>query len=482
MSNSMPSSRIKQRGFIIPLVSIALVTLIAMAGFALDTGKVYSDYRLAQTAADAAALAGAFEKFNNRDSNISIAANAEATTNGFTDGIDGITITVNNPPTSGFYLGDNNSVEVIIRQPTSTSFLQVLGIDIINSEVRAVANGDTAAGTNCVYVLDPSHEGAFEVSSTSTLTADCGIWVNSNNDKASMVKSDGCVKASMITIVGGYEENQTCPTGDVYECSSGGECPISGKNISAALSPLPASDPFINLTTPTVDRSSGACPSENSCVLGIGCSGSEKDSGGPYEAYTVESGGSTTLYPGTYCGGLLIKEGNVTMTSGVYIMRGGGFKVEGGSADVTGIGISIYNTCYNTCTGSESDKEHYSTLDINSSATADLAAPICDGTGSGGNGCEGLDGILFFSDRDAPSSSDPGSDPVNRIDSSVTATLAGAIYVWNQHLKFHSSASSDPSDAILVSKFLEISSNSSVAISNFTGGGGSPLRRVTLVE
>jgi len=488
MLKSMSYSPNKQHGFIIPLASISLLTLIAMVGFALDTGKVYSDYRLAQTAADAAALAGAFEKFNSRDSTITIAAHAEATENGYTNGENGVIITVNNPPISGFYQGDNNSIEVIINQPTTTFFLGVLGFDIITSEVRAVANGNTASGINCVYVLDPDHKGAFEISSDSSLEAHCGIWINSNNSKASTVESGACVKTSTITIVGGYKKHQICDSGgDAYQCDSAGDCPIYGQNQPPALSPLPASDPFLNLVTPAIDRTSGACPSDESCDS-TGCSGKEKDPGGPYEAYTVDTSGSATLNPGTYCGGILVKKGTVTMNPGVYIMRGGGFKVEGGDSDVTGNSISIYNTCFWDCNDSDPDhspdkgKEWYSTLDVNSSATVDLSAPLCNGGSSGSMCTNDLDGILFFSDRDAPSSDDPGSDPVNRIDSSAEATFSGAIYVWNQHLKFHSSSSGNSNDAILVSKFLEVSSNSSVEINNFTGSGGSPLKRVTLVE
>lgn len=155
---------------------------------------------------------------------------------------------------------------------------------------------------------------------------------------------------------------------------------------------------------------------------------------------------------------------------------------------MSGTGVSIYNTCFWECNDSShdptDDKTHFWTLDINSSAKADLSAPVCNG-GASGKACENpLDGILFASDRNAPASDDPGSYPVNRIDSSADAKLAGAIYVWNQHLKFHSNSSgNNGSDAVLVSKFLEISSNSSVEISNYTGSNaGSPLKRVTLVE
>jgi hypothetical protein len=46
------------------------------------------------------------------------------------------------------------------------------------------------------------------------------------------------------------------------------------------------------------------------------------------------------------------------------------------------------------------------------------------------------------------------------------------------------SATGNQANAVLVSKFLEVSSNSSVVVNNFSGAddGGSPLKRVTLVE
>ncbi|WP_187148531.1 pilus assembly protein TadG-related protein [Shewanella piezotolerans] len=483
----MLSTHRKMKGIVAPLAVVSLLTLLALAGLALDSGKVFSDYRRAQTAADAAALAGAFEKFYGRDGGIISAADAEAVANGFTHGDDGINVAINNPPLSGFYVGDPFSVEVIITQPTLTFFSRVLGINSIPYTVRAVANGNTASGNNCVYVLDDNEEKAFEVSSDSLLDARCGIWVNSDDNEASSVESGACVKAGTITVVGGFKKNQNCDSGgDAYQCDNPGDCPLSGKGLPAAQSPLPAPDPFSGLPTPTVDRSSGACPNEEQCDA-TGCSGKKKDSNGPYESYTVDKSGNSTLNPGTYCGGILVKKGNVTFNPGVYILRGGGLRIEGSDSEATGSGVSFYNTCYFDCNSSgnkdpEKGKEWYWTLDINSSAEVDFSAPLCNG-GSSGTACENdLDGVLFFSDRDAPSSKDPGAYPVNRIDSSVTATLAGAIYVWNQHLKFHSGSSGNPSDAILVSKFLEISSGSEVEITNFTGAGGSPLKRVTLVE
>ena len=207
-----------------------LVGLLAVAGLALDTGEVYEDYRRAQTAADAAALAGAFEKFYGRDGAIVASAYDEATANEFTDNVDGIDVVVNHPPATGFYTGDAFSVEVTVSQPSPTYFLRVLGIDTIDYTTRAVANGNTANGINCVYVLDPDHEKAFEVSSDSLLDARCGIWINSNNQFGSSAESGACVKAGTITVVGGYKQGQVCDQdgGPAYVCDSAGDCPVSG--------------------------------------------------------------------------------------------------------------------------------------------------------------------------------------------------------------------------------------------------------------
>ena len=59
---------------------------------------------------------------------------------------------------------------------------------------------------------------------------------------------------------------------------------------------------------------------------------------------TVNSLLPITLQPGMYKGGLRVTGGSVVvMAPGVYIMEGGGFKVDG-LATVTGLGVTVYNT------------------------------------------------------------------------------------------------------------------------------------------
>src|SRR5215472_4041005 len=51
--------RKSERGSVLPLVALTIVTLIVFTAFVVDLGPGYNERRLDQTAADAAALAGA---------------------------------------------------------------------------------------------------------------------------------------------------------------------------------------------------------------------------------------------------------------------------------------------------------------------------------------------------------------------------------------------------------------------------------------
>lgn len=417
----------KQKGIIIPLTTIALLGIFAVIGLALDTGLLFNDYRKAQTAADAAALSGAFEKYNERDEYVIASSQSAAAENGYqTSNQDNINVTVNHPPLTGFYQGNDNSVEVIITKQNPTFLLQVIGINDIGYTVRAVANGSQASIANCIYVLgETNHKEAFLVGSGSSLIANCGIYVNSPNDEAAYVESGSTVEASDFSVAGEMHKDDD----STVECTNG-DCPIENAPT--------ISDPFESMTLPKGVHDE-TCPKngENKCKNGI-CIGKYKDEDG-YEPYKIESG-NVTLNPGTYCGGLQIKAANVTLNPGTYVMRGGGLVVDDSKANLTGDGVTIYNTCYEDCSGTNSDNEDqthwFGPIEVNS-GTIDLSATDC----SSNSGCDSnLDGMLLVADPESPASSQPMKEPINKIDSGATAILTGAIYVGHQHLKYHSNS------------------------------------------
>lgn len=90
--------------------------------------------------------------------------------------------------------------------------------------------------------------------------------------------------------------------------------------------------------------------------------------------------GTTTLYPGTYCGGISVYNTSIVIFSaGNYIIKGGGITFAGSGA-ITGSGVTFYLTGTNAT---------YASVLINNGANVTLSAPT---TGT-------YTGVLFYQDR-----------------------------------------------------------------------------------
>ena len=321
-------------GQIVVLTTIALVVLLAMAGVAVDLGMLWTQRREMQTAADAAAIAGVLEIKN--QGSVRSAAWSDSSQNGFTNGANGVTVTVNNPPATGSYVSDPTAVEVIIQQPEPTYFLPVIGVTSVPVRARAVAH---RSAHDCVYVLDKSASNALVVSGSGNLNADCGVVDDSNSSAALVVSGGACVQASSIGVVGGDS---------VTGCTN--PTPKTG------ITNVP--DPLAWVQAPSVG----------------GCS---------YTNYPhVNSGTSTVLNPGVYCNGITVSGNGVlaTLNPGTYILAGGGLTVSGG-ASLKGDGVAFYNTGNRTYA--------YKPIVVSGGSSTALSAP------SSGS----LAGILFFQDR-----------------------------------------------------------------------------------
>lgn len=104
MMNKMRRMASVEEGQAIVLVAIIFMALLFSVGLAIDAGQLYSAKRTIQEAADSAAFAGAVVLYEGGNSGQALAAAiADATRNGFTDGVNNTQVTVRNPPTSGAY-------------------------------------------------------------------------------------------------------------------------------------------------------------------------------------------------------------------------------------------------------------------------------------------------------------------------------------------------------------------------------------------
>src|SRR6202171_4878743 len=186
------------QGQMMAVATLSLLVLIAFVSLAVDVGYLWSERRHMQTAADAASIAGATALRYNQ-SYVS-AATGTSTLNGFSNGQKGVTVTVNNPPSSGPYYSDSSYVEVVVKKPEPTYFLRVTGYNTMNVSARAVASSVTSP--ICIYALDPSASGVLHTDGGDNITRTCGLIVNSSS--ATAIISGGNIIAPSVGMVGGY--------------------------------------------------------------------------------------------------------------------------------------------------------------------------------------------------------------------------------------------------------------------------------------
>src|SRR5436309_11881435 len=169
-----------ERGQVMAMTAIGLIARCAVAGLAGDVGYFFDYRRRMQTAADAAALAGAEQA--RRDNKIASAAQAAAATDGFTNGTDGTEVAVHSPPLSGYYAGNPSYVEAIISQTRPSLFMGVLGFQSAKVSARAVAGMQDSP--SCIYALSPTGTGLAINGNGASLSAACGIVVDSSDASA----------------------------------------------------------------------------------------------------------------------------------------------------------------------------------------------------------------------------------------------------------------------------------------------------------
>lgn len=150
-----------QSGQVLVLAAVAMVMLLAVAGFALDIGHAYLVQRQLQAGVDAAALAGA--QYLPVATDVIPAANAYGPSPGAknaTTTVSSATTTVTmrcvqSAPGCQQSSGNYNAVRVEARAPVRTLFGKVIGINAIS--VRAVATACspcTAKPLDIMIVLD----------------------------------------------------------------------------------------------------------------------------------------------------------------------------------------------------------------------------------------------------------------------------------------------------------------------------------------
>ncbi len=283
-------------GGVLVFFAIAAPVLIGLAGASIDIGLWYANKRLAQSAADAAALAGALElrRTDETDADaihadVETAVNLDAAINGYSAGNgDTIVVDTSNSP----------RVAVTIIRPLRGFLSQVVYIEQTNVAARAVARADV--NDSCLWSLNPDEGGAVRVSGTGDVTLGCGVIANSSDPGGVATEGTACLTATEIKVVGGTDGGCIDPT--------------AGTGINQFDDPLAA-----------LEAPPGPYPCD-------------------YTNVTITNVSQSPLQPGTYCGFLRINTtAPIVFDPGLYILDEAELTING-TANVTGTDVSFYLT------------------------------------------------------------------------------------------------------------------------------------------
>jgi hypothetical protein len=282
----------------------------------------------------------------------------------------------------------------------------VLGITNIAIGSRTVAMKTPGDGKGCVLALNRSASGSITAQGSTTVNLNgCSMYDNSRSSTALTVGGSAQVSALSVGVVGGMSGNASITT---------------TAGIQTGVSPIP--DPYANLQVPSFS----------------GCDESN------YSAKKQE-----TMNPGVYCGGMQFNaNADVTFNSGVYIIDGGNFTVNGG-AKLRGTGVTIILT---------SSNGNWPTATINGGADIDLR-PASTGT---------FAGVLFFGDRAIPVGT------TYKFNGGATQYLGGAIYFPTGDVEFSGGAGTSTNCTQLIGDTITFTGNSGLAI-NCAGYGVKPI-------
>jgi hypothetical protein len=283
------------RGNMLAVAAGLMPLIVASGAVAVDASHWVLQKRELQRAADSAALAGAFAKFQDQSAGSAVTESMTQYPN--------LTLTglpeVEDGPASGPFAADATAVRVNLQRRGTVSFLSMFRSDpiLINATATAAA---TPYAKYCMLSLVNDATAGFHFEGSTNLDLDCGLATNSTGSPAMTVAGSSSVirttEASAVGDLTQYPNFQGSPT---------------------FLPAQPAQpDPYEDLPLPPTSSCSPAL---------------------------VSGGGATAnLTGGCWSGGMEIT-GNANFAPGTYVINGGTLRF-GGSGTITGTGVTFVLT------------------------------------------------------------------------------------------------------------------------------------------
>jgi hypothetical protein len=279
----------QERGQAILLMAVAMIGMLGFAAVALDGGNIYAEQRRAQSAADNAVLAAAYQYMQGItvSSTISNAAIANASSNDYDNNSTSNWVQFYRPPIMGAYAGDNAYMQVVIteRVPTALAHLVYQGpFQLTVSSIAYAKRGGPPVDGNAVVALAKTGCSVVKTAGNGNLiVTGAGIFANSIGDGAGCGGGAVVVNATgngLISVSGGSI--------NVVDTDhpAGGSGDILPWPVDAGAEQI-SDDPLDDLDAPNCGTNKGEAPHSGSITPGT---------------YTsINATGNLTLQPGLYC-------------------------------------------------------------------------------------------------------------------------------------------------------------------------------------
>jgi hypothetical protein len=276
----------KGQSLVLTAIFMGVVSLGFLA-LAVDTGMLFREKRIAQSAANAAAMGAATELAAGRSSNEQAVANELTTLNGFSTTPALTTLTSLNGVSSQY-------VQATVSKSVPTYFLGAFNKNLATVSVGATAvAGGGASSSTCICLEGTSGED-LNMNNAGVINApNCGVVVDSTSSNAAVLNDGGYIKALSFGVVSTSWED------------SGSDWINTNGNIQYTVTGVSACAP--SMPTP---------PSYNSgsCTQSVG---------GSYVAggWTFGTGGATTVncYANMTVGANGVTD---TINPGIYVITG----------------------------------------------------------------------------------------------------------------------------------------------------------------
>lgn len=404
-----------EEGQALVLIAITMMAMMFAIGLAIDAGTLFVAKRTMQEAADSAAFAGGVVLFQDatKVTEAKAAAVADATLNGFTNGANNATVTVNSPPTSGAFNANALYVEVIIVQQVKTALVPA---EAAFNPVRArgVGGADPGLSPYAVVLLKATGP-CFTVSSSASMTIPTGSQLGG--------KFQANCTGTSITTGGATSLTDTLGVTTAGTVDNPAKISVSPGVLTQNAATIP--DPFAGFPKPTI----GTIVSNSQYTV-------------PPSACSP----STPLAPGTYIGGIQNNQNcNVYLGTGTFILKGGGFDQQASTGTITSGagGIFMFNT--------------------HSNYPGPKGAGTCGGLNAGSGGGFGLTALTTGTYKGMSYYQDIACTNIISVQSSGSYAFHGTLYAPSAQILVQSSGTLTIDAQVVVSS-IDLQSSASVTV------------------